>query len=110
LICEWRNQGSPAAGGGAVTDTEETAQSLSETLLAQCEGRRRRLGLSYAQLARRMGVSRAYVSKLMRGGAGLSIRSLSRLAAALDAGWSMSLQAGPGRGRAAVVIRSTDRR
>lgn len=89
-------------------DTEEAARRLSATVLAQCEARRRRLGLSYAELARRMGVSRAYVSKLMGGGAGLSIRSLGKLAAALEARPCVSLQAEPARGRPAVVVRRTD--
>ena len=95
-------------GVRAMTNTEELARRLGSEVLAACEQRRRRLGLSYAELARRMGVSRAYVSKLMSGGAGLSIRSLTKLAATLDSALSVSLKAEPPYGKPAVIVRSTD--
>lgn len=41
-------------------------------------------GMSNAELARRLGVSPAYVSKLMRGPANLSLATLAKLAQAVD--------------------------
>lgn len=62
---------------------EYAAEGLVLDFIGACEVRRAELGLSYAELSRRMGVSRAYVSKLMRGTQQSSIGSLTKLAAAL---------------------------
>ena len=64
-------------------EPEYTAEGLVLDFIGACEVRRAELGLSYAELARRMGVSRAYVSKLMRGTQQSSVGSLTKLAAAL---------------------------
>lgn len=62
---------------------EYAAEGLVLDFIAACEVRRAELGWSYAELARRMGVSRAYISKLMGGTQMSSVGSLYKLARAL---------------------------
>jgi DNA-binding XRE family transcriptional regulator len=49
--------------------------------------RRRALGLTQARLAREVGTSEAAISRLERGDANATIRTLRRVAAALRADW-----------------------
>jgi predicted transcriptional regulator len=68
------------------------AEYRSLNFIADCEVLRQELQLSYAELARRMGVSRAYVYKLMQGGSNNKLSSLVKLAAALGAEVRLSLE------------------
>jgi ribosome-binding protein aMBF1 (putative translation factor) len=49
-------------------------------------------GLSRAELARRLGTSQAYVTKVLRGNVNFTLRSMARLAMALDMELSARLQ------------------
>ncbi|MCH7472188.1 helix-turn-helix domain-containing protein [bacterium] len=60
-----------------------------------CERQRNKQQLSYAELGRRMGVSRAYVSKLMSGMQNSTIGSLVKLAVALGCEVDVSLRVPP---------------
>jgi transcriptional regulator with XRE-family HTH domain len=62
---------------------EYAAEGQVLDFIGACEVRRAELGLNYAELARRMGVSRAYISKLMGGTQQSSVGSLAKLAYAL---------------------------
>jgi transcriptional regulator with XRE-family HTH domain len=50
-----------------------------------------RVGLSRAELARRLGTSKAYVTKVLRGNANFTLKSMARLALALDSELRMHL-------------------
>lgn len=43
-----------------------------------------RVGISKAELARRLGTSQAYVTKILRGNANFTLRTMARIALALD--------------------------
>lgn len=68
------------------------AEYIAQNLIADCDLRRQELGLSYAELARRMGVSRSYIYKLMQGGSNNKLASLIKLAAALGAAVRLELE------------------
>jgi transcriptional regulator with XRE-family HTH domain len=63
---------------------EYIAEGIALDLALLCEKRRDELGLSYAELARRMGVSRQRVSRLFSGTQNSTIGSLVKLALVLD--------------------------
>jgi transcriptional regulator with XRE-family HTH domain len=95
---------------------EYAAERLALELIGHCELRRTQLGWSYAQLARQMGVSRTYISKLMSGTQNSTLGSLVKLAHALDCDLTLALRAKPasnnGSGRPAqtrVSLISTPR-
>ena len=65
-------------------DTPEgQAQHLAVAFLAQVNARMQAQGMSNAELARRMGTSAAYVTKLFRGNANLSLQTIAKLAQAI---------------------------
>lgn len=64
---------------------EARAEYMALGLIADIEGLREKQGLTYTALAERMGVSRAYVSKLMQGRQNSTLGSLVKLAEALGA-------------------------
>lgn len=64
---------------------EARAEYIALGLIADFEGLREKQGLTYTALAERMGVSRAYVSKLMQGRQNSTLGSLVKLAEALGA-------------------------
>ena len=81
----------------AELDTPEAiAEGLALDFIREIERRRDELGLSYAELARRMGVSRAYMSKLMSGTQNSTLGSLVKLALVLGCEVKISLVA-PGK-------------
>lgn len=51
----------------------------------EVEGRMEKLGVTQAELARRLGTSRAYVTKMLRGNANFTIESMVKIAHALEA-------------------------
>jgi ribosome-binding protein aMBF1 (putative translation factor) len=71
---------------------EYAAEGLVLDFIVACEVRRAELGWSYAELARRMGVSRAYISKLMGGTQMSSVGSLYKLARALGCEVRLALE------------------
>lgn len=69
---------------GLAATPEYYAEGIALDLILQCEKRRDELGLSYAEVARRMGVSRQRVATLMSGTQNATIGSLVRLALVLE--------------------------
>lgn len=65
-------------------DPAYIAEGIALNFIVQCENRRAELGWSYAELARRMGVSRQHVNKLMTGTQNSTISSLVKLALVLE--------------------------
>ncbi|MCB1955761.1 MAG: helix-turn-helix transcriptional regulator [Rhodocyclaceae bacterium] len=59
-------------------------ESAKLDLSVELERLRTAKGLSYAELARRLGSSAAYVSKIFRGDANLTIETVVKLARAMD--------------------------
>ena len=59
---------------------EKAALRAAEEIFVTME----RLGVTRAELARRLGTSAAYVTKILRGNANFTLASLARLARALD--------------------------
>lgn len=77
----------------AQLDTPEAiAEGVAIDYIFEAEKRRHELGLSYAELARRMGVSRAYMSKLMSGTQNSTLGSLVKLALVLGCEVKLSLK------------------
>lgn len=58
-----------------------TSEDLSDRLAARMD----ETGVSKTELARRMGTSRAFITKVLRGDANLTIKTLTRIAHHLDA-------------------------
>ena len=75
---------------------EYEAKRLTIQLIEQCEARREELGYNYAELARRMGVTRAYAGKLLGGTQNSTVTSLVKLARALGCSLSIDLACGAG--------------
>lgn len=68
----------------------EFTESLTSAMEAQ--------GVSRAELARRLGVSAAYVTKMLRGNANFTLRSMVRAARALQATFRPRLERSVGEG------------
>lgn len=66
----------------AETDGGQSARVVVE-FLAQVTARMRTQGISNAELARRLGTSPAYVTRLFRGTANLSVQTMVKLARAV---------------------------
>ncbi|MEP0814187.1 MAG: helix-turn-helix transcriptional regulator [bacterium] len=60
------------------------AEGKAIDFIIECERRREELGLSYSDMARKMGCSRSYVSQLMEGHGSMTFRTMQKLAYALD--------------------------
>jgi transcriptional regulator with XRE-family HTH domain len=86
---------------------EYSAEGLVLDFIGACEARRAELGFSYAELARRMGVSRAYISKLMQGTQQSSVGSLVKLATALGCEVRVQLVLPPALGKRRPVLQLT---
>jgi transcriptional regulator with XRE-family HTH domain len=65
-------------------DSTEHFQMLCQRFGDAMERRRRRLGISQTELARRSGISMKYVGEIARGEANPSFRAMARLAGALE--------------------------
>lgn len=72
-----------AAAKRARVKAQGQAVQAAADFLRALTGQMEAAGISHAELARRLGVSPAYVSKLMRGPANLSLATLSKLAQAV---------------------------
>lgn len=67
------------------TTPEGQAEHLAVAFLAQVNAHMQAQGMSNAELARRLGTSPAYVTRLFRGGANLSVQTMVKLAQAVGA-------------------------
>lgn len=65
------------------SSAEGQAAHVSVGFLAQVHSRMQALGLSHAALAQRMGTSPAYITRLFRGTANLSVQTMVKLAQAV---------------------------
>lgn len=91
---------------------EYRAERLATDLTIACELRREELELSYAEIARRMGVSRQRVHKLFSGTQNSTIGSLVKLALVLGCNIRLELELPPKKAakRPAAAAKSTARR
>lgn len=69
---------------------EGQAEHVAVAYLAQVNARMQAQGMSNLELARRMGTSPAYITRLFRGSANLSVQTMTRLADAV--GCSLHVQ------------------
>lgn len=74
----------------ADTDGGQSARVVVE-FLAQVNARMRTQGISNAELARRLGTSPAYVTRLFRGTTNLSVQTMVKLARAVGASLHLGL-------------------
>ncbi|MBN2081975.1 helix-turn-helix transcriptional regulator [bacterium] len=72
---------------------ESIAEGIALDLALEFEKRRDELGLSYAEIARRMGVSRQRVHRLFSGTQNSTIGSLLKLALVLDCNLEINIAA-----------------
>lgn len=70
---------------------EGQAEHVAVAFLAQVNARMQAQGMSNAELARRMGTSAAYITRLFRGNANLSVQTMTKLAFAVGATLSLKL-------------------
>lgn len=60
------------------------ASALAVNFLADVHARMQALGMTQAELARKVGVSPAYITKLFRGSANLSVETMTKFSDAVD--------------------------
>lgn len=70
---------------------EGQAEHVVVAFLAQVNARMQVQGMSNAELARRMGTSSAYITRLFRGNANLSVQTMIKLAQAVGATLELGL-------------------
>jgi ribosome-binding protein aMBF1 (putative translation factor) len=73
------------------TTPEGQAEHLAVAFLAQVNARMQAQGMSNAELARRMGTSPAYITRLFRGSANLSVQTMVKLAQAVNSTLTLTL-------------------
>lgn len=71
-------------------DEKAEAARLSVTVLVQIHRRMNKLGISRSELARRMGVSRPYISKVLNGCENLTLETVGRFGLALGVHWTIA--------------------
>ena len=69
------------------------AEHVAVAFLMQVNARMQAQGVSNTELARRMGTSPAYVTRLFRGNANLSVQTMTKLAHAVNSTLSLQLVA-----------------
>jgi ribosome-binding protein aMBF1 (putative translation factor) len=72
---------------------EGQAEHVAVAFLVQVNASMQAQGLSNTELARRMGTSPAYVTRLFRGSANLSVQTMTKLAQAVNSTLSLALVA-----------------
>jgi transcriptional regulator with XRE-family HTH domain len=72
---------------------EGQAEHVAVAFLVQVNARMQAQGVSNTELARRMGTSPAYVTRLFRGSANLSVQTMTKLAHAVNGKLSLALVA-----------------
>ncbi|HQS32552.1 MAG: hypothetical protein B7X59_04150 [Polaromonas sp. 39-63-203] len=70
---------------------EGQAEHVAVAFLVQVNARMQAQGLNNTELARRMGTSPAYVTRLFRGSANLSVQTMTKLAHAVNGTLSLEL-------------------
>ena len=83
---------------------EGQAERISVDFLAQVHTRMQALGLSNTELAQRMGTSPAYITRLFRGSANLSVETMVKLARAVDSTLRVELHAQPAPETVAAMV------
>jgi plasmid maintenance system antidote protein VapI len=83
---------------------EGQAERVSVDFLAQVHTRMQALGLSNTELAQRMGTSAAYITRLFRGSANLSVDTMVKLARAVESTLQVELNAQPSPETAAAMV------
>ena len=76
----------------AVTPEGQT-EHVAVTFLVQVNARMQAQGMRNAELARRMGTSPAYITRLFRGSANLSVQTMTKLAHAVNSTLTLELVA-----------------
>jgi transcriptional regulator with XRE-family HTH domain len=84
---------------GAVSPPRAAVAARGRRFTAEILAVMEQRGISRSELARRLGASPAYVTKILRGDANFTLASLAKLAAALGAELEIGLRVGPERGR-----------
>jgi len=69
----------------AETSTDYWSEAAAHELIQELELRMERQGVSRAELARRLGTSKAYVTKVLGGNVNFTLATMARLAEALGA-------------------------
>jgi transcriptional regulator with XRE-family HTH domain len=72
---------------------EGQAEHVAVAFLVQVNARMQAQGVSNIELARRMGTSPAYITRLFRGSANLSVQTMTKLAQAVNSTLSLELVA-----------------
>jgi transcriptional regulator with XRE-family HTH domain len=85
----------------AEASTEYWSEAAAHELIRELESRMERQGISRAELARRLGTSKAYVTKVLGGNVNFTLATMARLAEALGAELHVHL-ADRGEGRLPV--------
>lgn len=87
-----------------VTNSSAFVRGLAiHDLVTEISRRMEELHLSRTDLAKRMGVSPAYITKILYGNANFTLETIAKLAHALDAEIAISFTPKPGAGSVAVV-------
>ena len=95
------------AAGTYQRDPDFIAEGLSLELMEQATVLMDAAGITRAELAQRMGVSKPYVTRLFRAPANLTLRSLAQIALALDAALTVSFCEAPTPRRFATGVQYT---
>jgi transcriptional regulator with XRE-family HTH domain len=77
--------------GRAEASAEYWSEVAAHELIREIEARMARQGVSRAELARRLGSSKAYVTKVLGGNVNFTLATMARLADALDADLQIGL-------------------
>ena len=77
--------------GRAEASPEYWSEVAAHELIREIEARMARQGVSRAELARRLGSSKAYVTKVLGGNVNFTLATMARLADALDADLQIGL-------------------
>jgi plasmid maintenance system antidote protein VapI len=88
---------------------EGQAARVSVNFLAQVHTRMQALGLSSAELAQRMGTSPAYITRLFRGSANLSVETMVKLARAVESTLQVALNAQPTPETVAAMVEARNK-
>ena len=70
---------------------ESENQNNEISIINELARARREIGITQKELARRTGITQADISRLERGNANPSVKTLQRLAAGMDMVWTMEL-------------------
>ncbi|XZG69261.1 helix-turn-helix domain-containing protein [Chitinibacteraceae bacterium HSL-7] len=89
------------------TDAQYWADDAKIEFAVAIEHRLNKLDISRSELADRLGTSKAYITKMLRGDANLTIESMARIATALDGRLCMMIAGRDNRARWFELVHST---